>query len=79
MTPQPETYYRLAPGVHVVPLGGGDLLFRSDAVSIQVEGASARWLADRVLPLLDGRRGVRELAEALPDVAPRTSAATSTP
>ena len=70
MSFQPEVYYRLAPGVHAVPLADGGVLFRSDAVSIRVEGDSAQWLAQQVIPLLDGRRGLSEVASSLPASAP---------
>jgi ribosomal protein S12 methylthiotransferase accessory factor len=65
-----DSYYRLAPGIHVVPLNEGGVLFRTDSLSILIEGASARWLADRVIPLLDGRQGFAEIAGSLPGVAP---------
>jgi len=70
MSPEPEVYYRLAPGVHAVPLVDGSVLFRSDAVSIRVDGDSARWLAQQVIPLLDGRRGFSEVASLLTVSAP---------
>ncbi len=70
MTTPCDTYYRLAPGAHVVRLDEGGVLFRTDSLAILIEGASSRWLADRVIPLLDGRRGLAQVAEALPNVEP---------
>lgn len=61
-------YYSLAPGIDVVPLDDGNLLFRSDTLAIRIEGGFARVLAQRVLPLLDGRRSFDELAAQLPDL-----------
>ena len=68
MTTPSDTYYRLAPGAHVVRLDEGGVLFRTNSLAILIEGASSRWLADRVIPLLDGRRGLAQVAEALPNV-----------
>ncbi len=61
-------YYFLAPGIDVVPLADGNLLFRSDVLTLRIEGGFARVLRDRVLPLLDGKRPFAEVAAALPDL-----------
>ena len=70
MTMPCDTYYRLAPGAHVVRLDEGGVLFRTDSLAILIEGASSRWLADRVIPLLDGRRSLVQVVEALRNVEP---------
>lgn len=61
-------YYSLAAGIDIVPLNDGSLLCRSDTLAIRVEGAFARVLAQRVLPLLDGKRGFEQVAALLPDL-----------
>jgi ribosomal protein S12 methylthiotransferase accessory factor len=67
-SPMEGRRYRLAPGVDVVRLPGGDLLLRSDTAAARVQDRTAGLLADRVLPLLDGRRTVHEVAAALDGV-----------
>ena len=49
-----DVFFKLRNGIDVVPLDGGDLLFRSDSLAIRIEGTFARILHERVLPLLDG-------------------------
>jgi len=66
----PEAYYRLRPGTEVVPFDKDSVLFRSDSVALRLEGASAMFFADHVLPLLDGRHSANELAVALPGIDP---------
>lgn len=61
-------YYRLAEGTDVVPLDGDAVLFRSDVVSLHLEGESAVTFAERILPLLDGRRTVADVAADFPDL-----------
>jgi ribosomal protein S12 methylthiotransferase accessory factor len=67
-TASPSTYYTLARGVDIVPVGAETVLFRSDAVAFSLEGASAVAFAERVLPLLDGSRSLVEVAETLPHI-----------
>lgn len=59
----------MAPGTDVVRLSGGDILFRSDAVAVRIEGPSAALFGDRVVPLLDGSRTLDEVGALLPDIA----------
>jgi ribosomal protein S12 methylthiotransferase accessory factor len=62
-------YYALANGTDVVPVGPAKVLFRSDTASLALEGESAVVFAERILPLLDGRRGLAEVAATLPNLA----------
>ena len=62
-------YYRLAPGTDVVRVGDGDVSFRSHAVALRLDGPAAVFFAEQVVPLLDGRRSVAEIAAMLPGVA----------
>jgi bacteriocin biosynthesis cyclodehydratase domain-containing protein len=55
-------FYRLRHTFVAVPLHGGALLFRSDTKSFKVEGAFASLLATQVLPQLNGRTAVDEIA-----------------
>lgn len=61
-------YYRLAPGVDAVPLADGALLFRSSTLALRVEGNSASFLAERVVPLLGECRSLDELSKRIPDL-----------
>lgn len=63
MTHSEPAAYVLAPGVDVVHLPDDSLLFRSDTLSVRLEGPSGELFGDRILPLLDGRRSAREIAE----------------
>ena len=55
-------FYRLRHTFVAVPLHGGALLFRSDTKSFKVEGAFASLLATELLPHLNGRTPVDEIA-----------------
>ncbi|HEY0606319.1 MAG TPA: TOMM precursor leader peptide-binding protein, partial [Herpetosiphonaceae bacterium] len=61
-------YYSLAAGIDTVPLNDGSLLCRSDTLAIRIEGAFARVLVQRVLPLLNGQRSFEQVAALLPDL-----------
>jgi ribosomal protein S12 methylthiotransferase accessory factor len=65
-----QLFYRLAAGIDVVPLTESALLLRSDTLAARIEGASATVLGERILPLLDGRRSLTEIARQLPDLGP---------
>src|SRR5271165_2656298 len=58
-------YYRLRPTVDIVPLVEDRLLLRTDTVSIRVEGGFAGVLQRSILPALDGRLDLPELARRL--------------
>jgi bacteriocin biosynthesis cyclodehydratase domain-containing protein len=66
MAEQRQPFYRLAPGIDVVPLGEEAILFRSDTLTARIEGASVAVLRDRVLPLLDGSSSLAQVARQLP-------------
>ncbi len=68
MIEEGRLYYRPAPGIDVISLDDGALLLRSDTLTARIEGASARFFQERVLPLLDGSRSLAELASSLPTV-----------
>ncbi|QSQ13424.1 TOMM precursor leader peptide-binding protein [Myxococcus landrumensis] len=69
MSSSQDDVYRLAPGTEVVPLRGGGALFRSDTLSLELEGASTQLFVERILPLLDGQRDFTTVAAALPGIA----------
>jgi ribosomal protein S12 methylthiotransferase accessory factor len=62
-------YYRLAPDVAVVKLDDGGVIFKSDVLGIKLEGASAQFLAEKVIPLLDGNNDVEYVVSQLKNVA----------
>lgn len=68
MNTHDPAYYSLAAGIDTVPLNDGSLLCRSDTLAIRIEGAFARVLVQRVLPLLNGQRSFEQLAALLPDL-----------
>src|SRR6516164_5452319 len=68
MNSRREAYYHLAPGVDIVLLSEGDVLFRSDNLAIRIEGGFSRVLAERVASLLDGQHSLTEIAAKLPDL-----------
>lgn len=70
MNHSPDPFYSLAPGVDAVPLGNGQVLFRSDTLAIRLEGEAARLLAEQVLPLLDGQHPWAVVAAAVPGIDP---------
>jgi ribosomal protein S12 methylthiotransferase accessory factor len=63
------TFYRLAPGMEVVPVDDEGVLFVSSSLKLRLDGASARFFADRVIPLLDGSREFGEVAKTVPDIS----------
>src|SRR6266516_3016985 len=70
MTVEGRWFYRPVPGIDVVALGDGALLFRSDTYTARIEGASTALFLERVLPLLDGTRDLAEVGAALPALEP---------
>lgn len=69
MTPEHDAYYYLASDIDIVPLDNGNVLFRSDSMAVRIEGESARLLVDQILPLLDRRRPLSEVAMHLPGLS----------
>lgn len=47
-------YYYIPSDIAIIQLNDGNVLFRSDNLSIKLEGNSAKFLVDIVFPLLDG-------------------------
>jgi ribosomal protein S12 methylthiotransferase accessory factor len=66
MTEEGRLFYRPAPGIDVVSIGEGALLFRSDTLSVRIEGPSTALLQERILPLLDGGQSLAKVASTLP-------------
>ena len=66
MTEEGRLFYRPAPGIDVVPIGKGALLFRSDTLTVRIEGPSTALFQERILPLLDTGKSLAEVAGALP-------------
>jgi len=66
-----RTYYRLAPGTDVIPVAEAGVVFQSAGVRLRLDGASARFFAERVVPLLDGTQDVGAIAESIPEVSER--------
>ncbi|MCU7924491.1 MAG: TOMM precursor leader peptide-binding protein [Candidatus Thiodiazotropha sp. (ex Dulcina madagascariensis)] len=58
-------FFTLTPGTEVVTLGTGNVVFRSPAQSLQLEGESARLFADRIVPMLDGQTSVKAISGKL--------------
>ena len=50
--------YVLTPGTEVVPLTAGGVVFRSPVQSLQLEGESARFFAEQIVPMLNGQTSV---------------------
>ncbi|MCB0212715.1 MAG: TOMM precursor leader peptide-binding protein [Anaerolineae bacterium] len=72
MSAKPQLYYRLSPGIDIVPLRDNEMLFRSDTVAIRLGGESSLFFVEQIVPLLDGQRSFDQLAAALPTVSPET-------
>lgn len=66
---QSDKYYSVAGGIDIVPLVDGNTLFCSDTLTIRIEGEFSRVLVQRILPYLDGRHSLSEIAARLPDMA----------
>jgi ribosomal protein S12 methylthiotransferase accessory factor len=60
-----RVYYALTPGTEITLLENGVVVFRSPVQSLQLEGESAHFFANRVVPLLDGRTHVERICEQL--------------
>jgi molybdopterin/thiamine biosynthesis adenylyltransferase len=58
-------YYRLRPTADAIPLVEDILLLRTDTLSIRMEGGFAMLLQRLILPALDGRLALSELAQRL--------------
>jgi bacteriocin biosynthesis cyclodehydratase domain-containing protein len=57
-----QLYYKLSPDIAIVKLKEGGVLFKSDTLGIKLGGESALWLADHVMPLLDGVNDLETVA-----------------
>lgn len=62
-------YYRLAPSIDVIQLSDGSVLFRSDTLATRIEGEFAKPLLEFIVPLLDGKHSLVDLASKVPDVS----------
>jgi ribosomal protein S12 methylthiotransferase accessory factor len=63
-----ETFYYFAPGIDTVPLGDDGVLFRSDTLTVRVEGTISKVLVEELLPLLTGQNSLAAIAIQLPDI-----------
>ena len=63
-------YYMLSPDIAMVRLKEGAILFKSDTLSIKLEGESASFLADKVIPLLNGENDFERVASQFNHIAP---------
>ncbi|WP_202552232.1 TOMM precursor leader peptide-binding protein [Ginsengibacter hankyongi] len=64
-----KSYYYLSPGVSVIDMKDGNFLFKSDTLSIKLEGASTIFLVEKILPLLDGENDIEVVSSLLKNVA----------
>ena len=55
-------FYTLAPDMAIVPMNDGSFLFKSDTLSVKLEGASTRFLVDRVFPMLQEGKDIGAVA-----------------
>jgi ribosomal protein S12 methylthiotransferase accessory factor len=69
MTTQQEPFYHLGAGISVAPLGDGNVLLQSDTLAVRLEGESALFFVEQVLPLLDGQHSLVEVAASLPELS----------
>ncbi len=64
-----KSFYVLAPDIAVIDMNDGIFLFKSDTLSIKLEGASADFLVHKILPLLTGENDVEAVAAQLANIA----------
>src|SRR3954470_5030172 len=64
-----HAYYHFAPDVHLIRLKDGSILFKSDSLSIKLEGASASFMADEIFPLINAGKHIDEIAQLHPSVS----------
>ena len=64
------SYYFITPGVSVIDKKNGTYLFKSDTHTFELEGASAQYLIDKILPLLNGNNDIGFVLEQIIDIHP---------
>jgi ribosomal protein S12 methylthiotransferase accessory factor len=64
-----KSYYYLSPGISVIDMKDGNFLFKSDTLSIKLEGESALFLAEQIIPKLNGENDVEKVASLLKSVS----------
>lgn len=62
----PETRYRLAPGLEIVPVGECRFTLRSDFAALELSGDTAKEFVEKVLSLLRQPLSFDEIAERMP-------------
>jgi len=62
-------YYYLSPGVSVIDAKDGNFLLTSDTLSTKLEGASAIFLVEHILPLLTGDKDLDKVCSMLKNVS----------
>jgi len=69
MSEQENLFYYFIPGIDVVPLGNGSVLLKSDTLAIRLEGQSANFFVEQVLPLLNGQNSLSKIIANLPQLS----------
>ena len=69
MPEQDNLFYSFTPGIDVVPLGNGSVLLKSDTLEIRLEGKSASFFVEQVLPLLNGQNSLSKIVASLPQLS----------
>lgn len=64
-----KLYYRLAPGVAVIDMKDENILFKSDTLAVKLGGASTLFLAEKVLPLLNGENDIEQVCAIIKNIA----------
>ncbi len=64
-----KSFYILAPDIAVIDMKDGNFLFKSDTLSIKLEGASTEFLVKNILPLLNGENDVETIAAKVKNIA----------
>src|SRR5262245_14048591 len=65
-----ERFYAPAPGLEIIPLGGGEWLCHSATQTSRIGGSPAQLVVERILPLLKKRCRWSHLVAQLPDIEP---------
>ena len=63
-----ESFYYFAPGVDTIPLSDGIVLFKSDTLTVRIEGTFSNVFVDQILPLLNGQKSLAEIAIHISDL-----------
>jgi len=64
-----DNYYSIRPDIAVINLNDGNILLKSEYISTRLEGASADFFANKILPLLKGNLTANEITSELKDIS----------